>query len=182
MYHGEDNYCWKWVWGVGHLVNHCASITHCTWTAADAFPHPISFQRFWCQFCHTPHNPTANSLAFWVNTSKTCLPVQLYKPNPKIAVLNFLTLKTKPASSSKIKEEEKEREDVQSNEDEKDEKEEELQSNAEEKEEEELQSNDEEEEEGELQSNEKKKKRKRYDPMKFKGPLPLFVYHKCFHM
>jgi hypothetical protein len=78
----------------------------------------------------------------------------LYKPNPKIAVLNFLTLKAKPASSSIIKEEEKEREDVQSNEDKKDEKEEELQSNAEEKEEEELQSNDEEEEEGELQSNE----------------------------
>jgi len=89
-------------------------------------------------------------LHFGVNTSKTCLPVQLYKPNPKIAVLNFLTLKTKPASSSIIKEEEKEGEDVQSNEDEKDEKEEELQSNVEEKEEEELQSNDKEEEEGEL--------------------------------
>jgi hypothetical protein len=28
----------------------------------------------------------------------------------------------------------------------------------------------------------KKKKRKRYNPMKFKGPLPLFVHHKCFHM
>jgi hypothetical protein len=83
-------------------------------------------------------------LHFGVNTSKTCLPVQLYKPNPKIAVLNFLTLKTKPASSSIIKEEEKEGEDVQSNENKKDE-----------KEEEELQSNDEEEEEGELHSNEK---------------------------
>lgn len=121
-------------------------------------------------------------LHFGVNTSKTCLPVQLYKPNPKIVVLNFLTLKTKPASSSIIKEEEKEGEDVQSHEDEKDEKEEELQSNAEEKEEEELQSNDKEEEEGELQSNEEEEEEEEYNPMKFKGPLPLFVHHKCFHM
>jgi hypothetical protein len=94
----------------------------------------------------------------------------LYKPNPKIVVLNFLTLKTKPASSSIIKEEEKEGEDVQSHEDEKDEKEEELQSN------------DKEEEEGELQSNEEEEEEEEYNPMKFKGPLPLFVHHKCFHM
>jgi hypothetical protein len=155
MYHGEDNYCWKWVWGVGHPVNHCASITHCTCTAADAFPIQFLFRGFGANFFTLLlTNQLQILLHFGVNTSKTCLPVQLYKLNPKIAVLNFLTLNTKPASSSIINEEEKEGEDVQSNEDKKDEKEEELKSNAEEKEEEELQSNDEEEEEGELQSNE----------------------------
>lgn len=114
------------------------------------FPIQFLFRGFGANFVTLLTTQLQILLHFGVNTSKTCLPVQLYKPNPKIAVLNFLTLKTKPASSSIIKEEEKEGEDVQSNEDEKDEKEEELQSNVEEKEEEELQSNDKEEEEGEL--------------------------------
>jgi hypothetical protein len=179
MYHGEDNYCWKWVWGVGHPVNHCAI------TAADAFsPIQFLFRGFGANFVTLLLTTQLQILLhFGVNTSKTCLPVQLYKLNPKIVVLNFLTLKTKPASSSIIKEEEKEEgEDVESNEDEKDEKEEELQSNAEDKEEEELQSNDEEGEEASYNPMKKKKTRKRYNPMKFKGPLPLFVHHKCFHM